>query len=145
MRTCSGCRLDKPDEAFSRKWNSSGLRAECKLCACYRAKKRRDADKPGNYRATRNSFLRIKYGITFDEFEALLKKQGGVCQICHNECASGRRLAVDHNHSTGKVRGLLCALCNMAIGKFRDNPTILRRAADYLEQISQQASADISC
>lgn len=66
----------------------------------------------------------------------MLKAQQYVCLICLGADATGRRLAVDHDHTTGKVRGLLCGACNTALGKMRDSPEQLRRAADYLERAS---------
>jgi hypothetical protein len=75
-----------------------------------------------------------KYGITLAEYERLLKKQKGVCAICKKPeyDARQRRLSVDHDHETGRVRGLLCARCNRALGMFNDNPELLRSAARYL-------------
>lgn len=79
-----------------------------------------------------------KYGITREQFDKILLEQNGVCRIClkaetmkngHNTIMS---LAVDHNHETGKVRGLLCINCNQGIGKFKDNPVLLQRALEYL-------------
>ncbi len=64
----------------------------------------------------------------------MLFEQGGGCAICHGpQIATGRAFDIDHNHITKQVRGLLCNLCNTAIGKFEENPVLLRRAADYLE------------
>lgn len=73
------------------------------------------------------------YGITADQWMQMFESQSGVCAICKKECASGKRLCVDHNHKTGEIRGLLCRRCNLAIGKFDDDPTIMREAALYLE------------
>ena len=56
--------------------------------------------------------------------------------ICGGSCGSGRRLAVDHNHTTGKVRGLLCSNCNTLLGKAKDNVNILQAAIDYLNDFS---------
>jgi hypothetical protein len=81
-----------------------------------------------------NTVLLQKFGITKAAYDALLLAQNGVCAICDKECKSGRRLAVDHCHSTGKVRGLLCIKCNNALGKVDDSPRILRRMIDYLER-----------
>lgn len=81
--------------------------------------------------------LRRRYGISLEQYEAMLELQDGRCAICgrHGD-EFGRRLAVDHCHETGKVRGLLCINCNPGIGAFRDNPELLRRAASYLEDQS---------
>lgn len=74
------------------------------------------------------------YGITQQEYGVLFVAQLGLCVICEKpETVAGRSLAIDHDHATGQVRGLLCFGCNAAIGKFNDDPALLRRAADYLE------------
>lgn len=73
-----------------------------------------------------------KYGITREEYFALKEAQHGCCAICGREPKT-RRLAVDHDHATGKVRGLLCAACNMGLGAYRDDIAMLRRAIAYLE------------
>lgn len=75
---------------------------------------------------------RFRMGLTRAEYDGLLRAQDGVCAICGWECSSGRRLAVDHDHRTGKVRGLLCTKCNMGIGMFWDETDLLHKAADYL-------------
>ena len=72
-----------------------------------------------------------KYGITRRALEALLKKQKGVCAICRRACRERHNLCVDHDHRTGRIRGLLCENCNRAIGLFDHDPRILRRAARY--------------
>jgi hypothetical protein len=76
-----------------------------------------------------------KYGLTPDDYEALLASQGGTCAICgESPRGVGRygRLVVDHEHASGKIRGLLCSNCNRALGWFRDSPSILRAAESYL-------------
>lgn len=74
-----------------------------------------------------------RYGITIEQYDALYIAQGGVCYICRRATGKTRRLAVDHNHKTGKVRGLLCKLCNrFIIGYARDNAEMLKRAIEYL-------------
>jgi len=79
--------------------------------------------------------LKHKYGITPDEVRAMLEKQNHVCAICGttNFNNRGRCLEVDHCHTTGRVRGMLCSGCNAAIGLMKDNPISLRAAAMYLE------------
>lgn len=81
----------------------------------------------------RRSDYKKKFGITVDQYEHMLIMQNGVCAICHHVCVTGRNLAVDHCHETGKIRGLLCANCNRGIGMFKDMPNRLKMAAKYLE------------
>lgn len=84
--------------------------------------------------------LKSDFGITIVEYNDMFKKQRGLCLICDQpekiKHQSGRpkALAVDHCHTTGKVRGLLCWVCNTGIGKLQDNPKLLRKAADYIEK-----------
>lgn len=77
-----------------------------------------------------------KFGITLDEYYAMSEKQNGKCAICGAEVgdAMGNRLYIDHNHKTGKVRGLLCSDCNFGIGKFKDNVALMKNAIKYLEE-----------
>lgn len=78
--------------------------------------------------------IKARYGLTLEEFEEILELQGGVCAICKQpeKDRYKRRLCVDHDHETGKVRGLLCHMCNTALGKFSDDPDRLDAAAAYL-------------
>lgn len=75
-----------------------------------------------------------KYGISHSEFCALLNKQGGVCAICRRIGWNGRGPHIDHNHATGKIRGIICSSCNTGLGYIKDNPNIARAMADYLEE-----------
>ena len=72
------------------------------------------------------------WGLTLDGYNKLSNKQNRVCAICKRLCTSGRKLAVDHNHKTNKIRGLLCSNCNQGLGKFFDNKDLLKRAIIYL-------------
>lgn len=74
------------------------------------------------------------YGITREQYDTTVIAQNGVCAICRRHCSSGKRLSVDHHHSSGRVRGLLCGRCNLGIGQLNDDPAQLRAAADYLEK-----------
>ena len=94
--------------------------------------------------AMRESFLRRKYGITCADYDALLAAQGGTCAICHGTTVYVNRVSsnptrhrpakmyIDHCHTTGRIRGILCPPCNSVIGYARDNPETLERAAAYL-------------
>jgi len=79
--------------------------------------------------------VRRRYGITNHEYDLMLAAQGGCCAICHTASPGGRgnRFHVDHSHITGKLRGLLCGKCNVAIGYMQDDPAVLRQAAAYVE------------
>lgn len=83
--------------------------------------------------ARRERELPKTYGITVAEYESLLLSQAGVCALCERPCASNRRLAVDHDHDTGRVRGLLCISCNQALGKLGDSAEAIARVIHYLE------------
>jgi len=85
------------------------------------------------YERNRDIWLR-PYGITSVEYDAMLARQGGVCAVC-GTAQTDRRLAVDHDHVTGRVRGLLCNACNRGLGYFADDRTRLMAAAAYLGEI----------
>jgi Recombination endonuclease VII len=76
--------------------------------------------------------LRCVYGISLEEYDAMLDSQGGVCAICKKKPDEGKALFVDHCHVTGRVRGLLCGKCNSVLAFGNDNPDILRAAIAYL-------------
>ena len=71
------------------------------------------------------------YGITLEEIQSIRKAQGGLCAICRKAPMNGK-LYVDHNHTTGKVRGLLCLHCNLGLGHFNDSLIGLSAAVRYL-------------
>lgn len=73
------------------------------------------------------------YGLTPEDYYSLLDKQGGACAICRGQCKTGKKLAVDHDHETGKVRGLLCTRCNVALGMFQDDMDRMAKAIAYLK------------
>ena len=81
----------------------------------------------------RKAKLRIKYSMTLEQYDHMFEKQNGLCLIC-NKPQTGKRLAVDHNHKTGAVRGLLCQNCNMALGNVKENITILSKLIIYLKE-----------
>lgn len=85
----------------------------------------------------RDKYLLRVYGITELEYNSLLKKQGNCCAICgKNKTQEKRNLAVDHDHKTGRIRGLLCSFCNQRlIGRHRD-PVLFEAAARYLHEDS---------
>jgi len=78
-----------------------------------------------------NSDLKRRFGIILDDYNQLLYKQESRCAICLIK-QDNRRFSVDHDHKTGKIRGLLCNKCNLGLGNFRDSKTILEQAIKYL-------------
>lgn len=75
-----------------------------------------------------------RYGLTVERYDEMVAAQGGNCLICEKPPRDGAQLAVDHDHTTGTVRGLLCRPCNLAIGTLRDDPDAALRASMYLLQ-----------
>lgn len=89
-------------------------------------------------RAMYKNHLERKYKISIDDYDRMFEAQGGRCAICnnvqtHTYKGSVTRLAVDHDHKTGKVRGLLCHECNAGIGFLHEDKTLLRKAVTYLD------------
>lgn len=82
------------------------------------------------------SRLKSRFGLSLQQYRNLLQGQNGGCAICHSTEFGSRTktLAVDHNHSNGKIRGLLCDKCNRGLGMFNDSPELLKVAANYLTQ-----------
>ncbi len=141
-KVCSRCGEGKPStlEHFSPdRQNRDGLSYTCKKCCVIAAQKKYYAD-PEQARARGRdwSFKKSlkKLGMTLEDFNNLLETQGGRCAICGTDSPHGRtdRFVVDHDHKTGLPRGLLCSVCNVAIGLLQDDPAILERATDYLRQ-----------
>jgi hypothetical protein len=153
---CTVCGEWKEAEQYSPIKGTTRRRNECRKCVSrYQAAgraRRRDADPEGtrarkradskkNYARLRANRIKAQFGLTTDGYNAMVVAQGGLCAICRRpERANGsngerpRQLSIDHDHVTGKVRGLLCQKCNIAIGQLDDNPERLDAAAAYLRQ-----------
>lgn len=139
-KRCYKCKESKPLSNFSKcAREKDGLQCICKPCVNSYTRKNKekkqqqDRDRYHNFKDKwLDQNFKRKYGITLNDYKAMLNKQGGKCAICGNECPSNRKLAVDHSHKTGIVRGLLCIHCNQAIGHFKDDTSLLNKAIDYL-------------
>ena len=152
VKECKTCKQIKPLADFGKNSRSSdGLKHECRMCNTERSRRQR-ANNPGKsalyakrYRernplSHRDGHLRRTFGITLEEYDTLLEKQGGCCAICGGVNSNGENLSVDHDHSccpTVKtcgncVRGLLCGDCNRGLGLFKDSYTLLISASNYL-------------
>lgn len=115
MRTCYTCKETKQLDEFHERQATAGgdgIATQCKDCL-------------------RDKTLQRTYGITLDEYDAIAQRQGGVCAIC-GELDETFRLSVDHEHDSGKIRGLLCGNCNHGLGHFKDRPDLMLAAIQYL-------------
>lgn len=135
-KTCLKCGEEKPTDDFYFQ------RRACKPCV--REDQRRFRDSQPDYNHARN--LQRRYGLSVDEYQTLLANQNFACPICEVEISNtieykGKRpVAVDHNHETGDVRGILCSMCNLMLGHARENTSILYRAIVYLSERGAYAS-----
>lgn len=141
-RECRKCDTVKPFDAFPLRSNRRPS-SWCRECTnAYNreyvktpegaAKKKRAA---AEYNARNpDYFLTRNYGLKPGEYDRMRADQHDRCAICGTPDAGGRRWHVDHDHITGKVRGLLCSACNLTLGKMQDDPARLRAAADYIER-----------
>lgn len=126
-KRCPRCGLLKPLEAFaSHRAMRDGLQCYCRPCAAEYLSTRCKACRAIEGRA---GHLKRSYGVTEEERDLMIAAQGGLCGICQEAPPEH----VDHDHQTGKVRGVLCFSCNAALGQFKDRPDVIRRAAAYVE------------
>ena len=132
-RVCRLCDERRSMTAFHWTANRKYRTRVCSTCQTSRARDRRESDREAVARRSFLKNLRIAYGMTEEDYLALLAAQDGACAVCRSEFGD-QAPHVDHDHETGVVRGLLCFTCNTAIGKMRDDPALLRAAAAYLEQ-----------
>lgn len=123
-RVCTKCGLSKPEtpEYFyyisaNYRTDKTWLARQCKECAKIRAS---------------STFRQRRFGLSNAQFVQMIAKQHNLCAICGQP--EEVTLCVDHRHSDGKVRDLLCRLCNMMLGSAHDNPEVLRKGAEYLEK-----------
>lgn len=128
-KSCTKCQEDKPLESYGKRSDNNKLLSWCR--ACYASANMT----PERKARRRDASLMKKYGITSEVYDQLMLDQNGACAICRSNLAgniNSERLYVDHDHTTGEVRGLLCHPCNVAIGLMKDDPDVLLDAATYL-------------
>lgn len=130
------CKLCKSNEYYSdrerirarqKEYEAKNKDRRKKISSKYQEKNRASIAK-----RKRERYLKDAYGMTLEEYDSLLTKQGGVCAICRKICKSRNHLSVDHCHETGANRGLLCIGCNTAIGLLREDPIIIDAALMYI-------------
>lgn len=147
FKVCRKCKEEKPLFDFNKHLTSKDChRNEC--ISCQKENTLRHREKHGKrLRAERRDWyrnnpekvhdrhLQEKFGITREDYLMMLAKQEGKCKICGtSETGKAKNFAVDHCHNTNKVRSLLCSTCNTGIGHLKDDPALLRAAANYLDR-----------
>ena len=132
IKRCNGCDSVKPIQDF---WKSQSL---CIGCTKERQKNRWDSRTP---KKRLEQHLKYKYSLTINELNEALEKQNGGCAICEEVLPDllvynnrRRGYAIDHNHETGKFRGILCLACNSMLGMARDSQLLLEKASAYLKE-----------
>lgn len=137
-RQCARCKLFNPVEEFQGMKNGELviIRSYCRQCRREQevGRKQHTEYRKVNWETRKNEYLSRIYKITLQDYEDMLTEQDGCCKICGIERSKMKRsFSVDHCHTTGKVRGLLCDACNQGLGHFKDSTEILHRAIEYLE------------
>ncbi len=128
-RYCSKCEQHFPLTSFSLHVNGY-YRRQCKPCTVKLVLESRRKNPERAAANQRRAKLKLNYGLSEEDVEAMLRDQGGKCAICLTASATD----VDHDHETGAVRKMLCNSCNRTLGMAKDNPETLRAAARYLEE-----------
>lgn len=137
VKECKGCLAKLAKTEFGpAKQGKEGLNSRCRAC-CNAKYKSWLANNPDKRKRYRRATTIKSYGISVEEHKDLLNAQDSLCAICKQPETTKRKgkvmeLAIDHCHTSGKVRGLLCNNCNRALGLLLDNPDIAQSAADYL-------------
>lgn len=130
LRTCRRCGQEKSATDFADRWS----RHVCKSCYSKMGNEWSHRNPEASARHKRNHHLLHRFGITLAEAEQMLADQDGRCTICREPIkdARGYNPHVDHDHVTGKVRGILCFHCNAGLGQFHDDCALLQAAIEYL-------------
>jgi hypothetical protein len=163
LKYCSGCEKELTTEEFGvDKQRHDSLTSRCRSCrnkyskkwerenpdsVAVKNKRARERERkkyltPEGRRIHKDRELRSTFGISLAEYETMLKNQNHGCAICSRQTAGHRTIyfAVDHNHKTGKVRGLLCSSCNRGIGHFFENINFMSSAIDYLRSHNENTA-----
>lgn len=132
MKKCSKCKVPKELSEFNKsKFGKFGRHHYCKECNSKQKKA------SYNYDKAKSKGVKQTYGISIERVHEMYKDQKGLCGICekHFEFISKHKgLYIDHDHSSGKVRGLICSSCNSLLGCAKDDIKILKKAIEYLKQ-----------
>ena len=134
MPICHECGEVKPIREMSK-----SSRVLCKKCVTQKTKEWAKSHPNEWDRHRRASHLKKKYNLTIDEYDEIVVRQGNKCAICGGNIYDSRgfRPHIDHDHKTGKMRGVLCGYCNKALGRFKDDKEKLLSAYNYLLKSEQ--------
>lgn len=139
-RQCTACEVTRPLSDFGKRPGyKDGRRRQCRFCRTKFERERRSNSayvyKPLPPEVAHERHIKAKYGLTRKQYLSMLASQDGACAICRSKSpgARCRNLFVDHCHRTGRVRGLLCNRCNLALSKFGDDLPGFRAVVAYLE------------
>ena len=116
-QVCTTCGEDKPIEQFSWRKDHKAYRRNCRQCMVVKSALWVERNQERARINRRSGKLRRAFGLTLEQYQEMFEAQGGLCALCNQE-GQRRLLAVDHDHVTGRIRGLLCHICNTALGKF---------------------------
>ena len=130
-KICSKCKVDKELSEYTKRYDRAvGVRPHCKECQRKTDAQKRTTDK-GKATYRNRSWKQQGIDITYEEYKVKYEEVKGHCEICNKQFPS---LCVDHNHKTGKIRGLLCTSCNLGIEQFKETNSILYSAISYLDK-----------
>lgn len=138
MKVCTKCKKEKDSSEFYPDQRlKSGIASSCKDCHAKKREKQRESGYIKFYHIKR------RYGVTEEEYNSLLESQDGSCALCDSKIESyfgTDKLVVDHCHTTGKVRGLLCSACNLLLGHIekRGGTAFLEAASKYLQVLTDK-------
>jgi hypothetical protein len=143
-QVCTKCKLEQStDQFYYNSEKANKLTSWCRACCrgyyhtehgrATTEKYRKSAQGRENAKAQSRRVVLKRHNITQEFFDSLIEEQDNKCAICGTELQAGYRTHIDHNHSTGSVRGLLCSKCNTGLGLFREDKQILLNAVSYLE------------
>lgn len=135
MKSCNKCGVEL---VLGLTWTEARKKHHmnfCNICSHTKSKEWKQANKVKAKESAKYTKTKYYYGVTREQYLSMYAITNGCCFICgEHESKFKHGLHIDHNHSTGKVRGLLCTNCNTALGKFKESKKLLDKAKDYLDK-----------
>lgn len=139
MKTCTKCNCSKPlSEFFKESRGKDGLTTQCKSCKKEYLQNWVKDNKDKKAKTNASWYYKSKHNISYEEFLERASSQNNKCALCSVELSFDKiqdnKAVMDHCHTTGNKRGVLCYSCNLGLGKFKDNIQALQNAVDYLKE-----------